>query len=169
MTMRHRTRHIHKTLCDVVLAGLTKDGWITDPLGLAGINYGATAVTFMEIQPEEAGLEIQPNTVAVTLGNQAPMQEAELGGGLYASEYVFYVDVYGESWSVTASLCDDIRTYVEPLRMQANDYTTGTAVASTDHFIEIDEVQEDDPPAAGAGDRRYWRVLSGVLTVYLPG
>ena len=161
--MRHLTRHAHQTLCATVKTALIATGWIpTAPVTTA--IFGATPVTFMEIDPQTAGLKIALNTVAVTLGPRNATEEAELGG-LVSTSYILFVDVYGEAWSVTAALVDDIIEAIQYLRTPVLDYTSGTGVEST-YYIELDEMQEDEPPAAGSGDRRYWRVVSGVVTVF---
>lgn len=160
--MRHPTRHAHKTLADHVKSQLKTLGWITPP-----INYGSTPVTFMELAPARSGTPISPNTVGVSLGDSSPLVEAELGGGLLRTTVALFVDVYAQDWSTAAAICDDVALILTNLRLAINDYSLDPVEASS-AYMEIDEVDIDEPPAAVELERQHWMVVTADLELYLP-
>ena len=164
--MRHRSRHVHQTMADVIKAALTAGDWFssTPP-------YGATAATFVTIEPQQAGLPIKPNTVAVTLEAKVPAEEQEVGastGGLWKVSWVLFTDVYAENWSTAMALCDDVDAALAGAIVPLNDYTTGTGVP-TDDWVEVQGVSVAEPPAAGAMEHQWWRVVHAPINVYYQG
>lgn len=177
--MRHATRHIHATLVDLVRTYLDDAGWITPP-----INYGATKVTIQPVAPSVPS-NTEPNTVGVSLEYPDSSREAELGGGLMRRRYSLFVDVFGENDSTTKALVDDVCELLDGLRAPVMDWTgpepdessssssssssSQEYPAPTSHYIEIDEFDVDEPPAAGQVDRTVWRVVVAQVDVYFVG
>jgi hypothetical protein len=158
--MRFVTRHTHQTLVDHVTAALTTDGWVTGT-----INFGARPVTIQSIAPKLPHA-VSPNTVAISLDHAGPEQEAEVGGGLRSRSWNLFVDVFGEDWSTTAAIADDVFRALSGLRLPVHDYALGVDTAN---LIEIDDMHIDEPPAAGAIDHSSWRVVTGAIEVFYTG
>jgi hypothetical protein len=158
---RHPTRHIHATIFNMVSAGLAARGWVTAP-----INFGTTAVTLLDFQPDEKGVTIEPNTVAVTLGDVGTDTFMELGAGLWSRRYPVFIDAYGATTSITEAICDDIRASL-PVLGQAFpvvDQTTMTNVVGCD--LEVESLLGPERPSVATtfdGLKRNWRVMRGQL------
>ncbi len=154
--IRFQDRHAHKTVCEALKARLVALDWIgeTPP-------FGATSVTFMEKQPEEHGLKLEPNTVAVTFGNEDPFTEAEIGL-LTSSKIDFFIDVYGESESTAKSIAADVRDYFSHRELQMRDYTSNPEGDLVDVQLCFEDVFIDIPPASvGRADKMFFRVVQG--------
>ena len=163
--MRFRPRHVHKTIADHLEAELGTLGWVSEP-----INFGATPVTFREFEPDEPNpVEIKPNTVSITLGDELPDAELELGGRLLSTKFVLFVDVYGENSSVARSICSDVKDVLVDLPLTVLDFTTsGSGVPTSERiFIERDSVLVERPDgSADAKDiRKNWRVVKATVEV----
>ena len=158
--MRHLTRHVHATLVDRARAALV--GWTgsTPP-------YGAKRAVVTGVTPTQPD-QVDPNMVAVSLEYPGPLRASELGGGLQEVTYQLFIDVFAENASTCMAIVDDLRVAFTEVQAAVYDHTDDPAVA-TDHWIEIDELDTDEPPAAGQVDRSHWRVMSGPAVVYLVG
>lgn len=154
---RHLARHAHKTLADTVTAILELKGWINQP-----INFGALPVQVQEVEPPRPE-QVEPNVVAVSLDIPSNDEEAELGGGLMRRTYMLYIDVLGENWSTTMAIAEDIADGLRGARIALHDYI---ADDDTVHTIHLDDLDIDEPPAAGQVDRSTWRVVVGPADVY---
>lgn len=164
MAIRFRSRHLRATVYNKVKADLTTLGWVTAP-----VNFDADPVRFIDYQPDERGEMITGNTVAVSIGDVANDEDAELGailGGLRSAWYPIFIDVYMAEQSLSDAVCDDIRsifdTKIFPLVNQV------TSVNS-DEVIEIEEVLGPDrPPAAGSAEafKRNWRIMRLGVRLY---
>lgn len=158
MSLRFRIRHVHKTLADHLETELTNLGWVAPP-----VNFGTAPMTFLEFQPDEAGQQVKPNTVAVTLGDEPSAEDLELGDGLREISFPVYVDVYGANQSIAASIASDVKTLLEDCYLQVLDFTASAAGTPTQERIELDkdDVTVEKPPVGqGTSDfRRYWRVV----------
>lgn len=160
MILRHQTRHVHKTICEHVRTSLDTLGWFDNP------PFGATPVTFMEIQPEENGMAPEPNTVAVTLGDETPIIEAEMGAGLVEQTVDLFIDVYGEDLSTSVALSSDVRDALTWLETPLLDYTSDPDGTDSGAMLCFDDVFVDTPPAAvGRVDKRAWRVVNAQVRV----
>lgn len=160
--MRHRQRHLHRTVYKHVQAALTEGGWIQQP-----INWGQPAVTMMDYEPQEAGETPAYNTVAVSIGTQGETEAFELGGGLHVCEYTVFIDVYPTKEAIGVAIADDIKDalteYIIPLR----DYSTTTDGVETDARIEFDRVLvENLTSAASTLDKRAWRSVKATAVCY---
>lgn len=160
--LRFRQRHVHKTCVDYIRTGLDTLGWVNPP-----VNFGTRAVSFVEIQPDEAGVPVQPNTVAVTIGNEPEDLAEELGAGLTSCEYVLFVDVYGIDQSVAVSIASDIKDLLKNTIIGLLDYTSNATGDATTAEIEFDSVVIDKPIVAATGpDKRYWRIVKAIARLY---
>lgn len=164
MSLRFRIRHVHKTIADYLEAGLTQLGWVNQP-----VNFATTPMTFLEFQPDEAGVSIAANTVAITLGDEPAALDLEMGDGLREIAFPVFVDVYGANQSVAASIASDIKALLEDRYMAVLDFTTSATGVPTAERIELDkdDVSIEKPDAAnGVQDfRRFWRVVKTTARV----
>ena len=163
--MRFRSRHVHKTICTYVEDQLTTKGWVNDP-----VNFGATAVTFEEIQPDENGLAVEPNTVAITLGDAPAAELEELGDGLWSIPYVVFIDVYGDNGSVAVSIAEDIRDSIDRDKcVYVSDFTDPNNPVVTTNYVQFERVVGPERPPASASSqdfRRYWRIVKATARLY---
>jgi len=163
--LRFRSRHVHKTVADYLEAGLTDLGWVNAP-----VNFGTTPVTFSEFEPDEPNpTEIKVNTVSITMGDELPDEELELGGRLLSTKYVLFVDVYGANRSVANSICSDAKALLVDLYLPVRDFTTDNAGIATTELLGIDRdtvLVERPAEAADAKDiRKNWRVVKATIEV----
>lgn len=162
--MRHRWRHVHKTLADHIEAQLTALGWVVPP-----INFAAEPVTFIEVTPEvDKGVDVKNNTVAITLGDEPADQDEEMGDGLKSTDFPLFVDVYGENATIARAICSDVKSILNDLYLHVIDFTS--TPTQTDEYIEIDKstvIHETPPASFGATDfRKHWRVVKAIATTY---
>lgn len=165
MSLRFRTRHVHKTLADYIEAQMSALGWVLPPT-----NFDTTPMTFIEFQPDEAGKSVKANTVAITLGDEPSAVDEELGDGLRVIKYPVFVDIYGENQSIAASIASDVKRILEDVYMPVRDFTTTTSGVASTEYLELDKddvVIEKPPAAAGIADfKRYWRVVKTMAHVH---
>jgi hypothetical protein len=173
MALRFRYRHVHATLFDYVRAHLVALGWgdsslpADDPANLA-INFGGVAMTFIDSQPDESGLVIVPQTVAVTLGDEPASEDLELGAGLTQVPYPLYVDVFGTNQAIAQAITSDLKDILEDIYIPVMDHLTDPPTA-TDEVIEIwhEDVESGRPQASLTAQdfKRYWRVTRATARV----
>lgn len=176
--LRFRTRHVHQTVTDYVKTAMQALGWgdaalpANDPLN-AAIPFGTTPVTWMDIQPDEEGVPIVPNTVAITLGDAGVDDLQQLGGGYYELELPVFFDVYGENQGIAQSIASDVKDVVNyQLSIPVKDYTSSTAGTDTTELILFDDISGPERPPASqiaADVRRHWRLVRGRVCVYHGG
>lgn len=160
--MRHRQRHVHKTILEYLRAQLDDGDWFGDPAP-----YGATPVTLIDYEPQEAGHTPELNTVAVSMGYQGEDLPEEMGGGLHRCEYAVFFDVYGESEPIAVSIADDIKQAINGNIISLLNYTTEAEGEATDAQIEFEDIEVDKPPVATTTlDKRSWRVVKATACVY---
>jgi hypothetical protein len=154
---RHPSRHVHATVFNLVKSGLTTLGWVNSP-----VNFSTTPVTFLDFQPEERGVDIVANTIAVSLGDVEDDVLGQVGGGLWSRRYPIFIDVYGVHLPITEAICDDVRDLLpEPgAAFALVDQTTGLDVAGADLEIEF-LFGPERPAVAGTFDglKRNWRIM----------
>lgn len=165
--LRFRYRHVHATLYTHLRTQLIALGWgdsslqAGDPAN-ANINFGVAPMTFRDFQPDEAGIRLDPMTVAVTLGDEPPREDMELGAGLAKVPYPLYVDVYGDRQATAQAVASDVKDILEDLFIPIKDFTTSPPVA-TDGVIEIfhEDIASGRPPASlmSTDIKRYWRTV----------
>lgn len=165
--LRHRARHVHRTLAREVELGLTAMGWVNTPR-----NFKTKALTFLEYEPQEAAEEIKPNTVAITLGDESSDEPLELGassGGLWRIEYPFFIDIYGIDAPIALAIASDAKEVVADLGRYVRDFRTDAAGVETAEIMRIERetVTIERPPVSiGVADfRKHWRVCKGIAAV----
>lgn len=164
MALRHRSRHLRATIFNKVHADLTTLGWITAP-----VNFGTTAVTVVDYQPDERNEPVRTNTVAVSLGDIVDDTDEELGaqaGGLRSAHYPVFIDVYMGEQALADAICDDLRDIFDNAIFALVDQVSGTDSAER---VEIDEVMGPDrPTGANSADpfKRFWRVMRIGVRLY---
>lgn len=163
--LRFRSRHVHKTVADYLESGLDDLGWVTAP-----VNFGTPAVTFSEFEPDEPNpTEIKVNTVSITMGDELPDEELELGGRLLSTKWVLFVDVYGANRSVANSICSDVKTLLADLYLPVLDFTASNEGYATNERLTVDRdtiLVERPAEAADVKDiRKNWRVVKATIEV----
>lgn len=168
-------RHVHRTISAYIEEKLTTLGWgKAVPSGpQPSVNFGATPLTYQEIQPDENGQTVKSNTVAITPGDEQQDELGELGGGLWHVAIPFFFDVYGEDQSISKSIASDIKSLLtRGTVIPLYDWTTGTPVQANGAYIEFEFVlgPERPPVAQTASDfRRYWQIVKcEAHTYYYP-
>lgn len=163
--LRFRSRHVHKTLAAFMEEKLAELGWVNAP-----VNFGADPVVFEEIQPDENGKAVAPNTVAVTLGDPQTDELYELGGGLYHVAAAAYFDVYGTSASISQSIAEDIKEQVTRENIiPVYDWSIASAPVKTTSTIEFENAIGPEKPGAAAVStdfKRFWRIVKVECHVY---
>lgn len=160
--MRHRQRHVHKTIFEHLRSALETSGWLGD-----NVPYAATKVTMIDYEPQEAGETPELNTVAVSIESQGEDEPMELGGGLYRCDYILFVDVYGENEPIGISIADDIKMALNEAVISLLDYTTDADGEETDGQIEFERVRvEKIPTGQTTLDKRSWRVVKAAACCY---
>lgn len=162
--MRHRQRHLHKTILEHLRAELDALGWFD---GL----FGAPGITLIDHEPLASGENPAPYTVAVSIGDQLDDRPAELGGGITSCEYVLFVDIYGDrNESIPAALADDIKDALTDQVISLLDFTSDADGVATEHVIEFERVMvEIIPSAATTMDKRSWRSVKAMAVLYSYG
>lgn len=157
--MRHRQRHLHKTIVEYLRTELTALGWVS---GL----FGEPGITLIDYEPIEAGVTPEYNTVAVSIGDQLADKEYELGGLLFTG-YALFVDIYPSNEPVGIALADDIKDLLSARLISLKDYTTDAAGVVTDFQIEFEDVLvEVLTSAATTLDKRLWRSVKSIAYLY---
>lgn len=152
--MRFRSRHVQQTIADFVEAGLTARGWVNPP-----VNFGATPVTFQEVEPEDAA-RVAPNTVSTTIQDEDANRLEQLGGGLYSVDFNVFLDIYGESSSLSLSIADDVKQLLFERAIPVIDYSL-TPPSPTDEWIEFEDMTVERPlgTVSAVEFKRAWRTV----------
>ena len=157
--MRHRQRHLHKTIVEYLRTELSALGW-DDGL------FGTPPITLLDYEPQEAGVTPEYNTVAVSIGDQLEDKEWELGG-LLATGYTLFVDIYPSNEPVGIALADDIKDLLSGEVIALKDYTTDPDGEDTSFQIEFqDVIVEVLASAATTLDKRQWRAVKSMAYLY---
>ena len=159
--MRHRQRHLHRTIFTTVRDALDDAGWITAP-----VNFGTTPVTVIDYEPQQIGETPAYNTVAVSIGDQTADEEYELGG-LMETSYAVFVDIYPTQESIGVAIAEDVKDVLTDLLIPLKDYTSSAAGTDTEEQIEFRHVMvEVVPSAATTLDKRSWRVVKATAVCF---
>lgn len=157
--MRHRQRHLHKTVVEYLRTELTALDWDT---GL----FGTPGITLIDYEPIEAGVTPVYNTVAVSIGDQLADREWELGG-LLVTGYALFIDVYPSSEPVGIALADDIKDLLTNVAIPLKDFTSDADGVETSFQIEFEDVLvEVLTSAATTLDKRLWRSVKSIAHLY---
>jgi len=107
----------------------------------------------MPLDPKTGPLT--PNAVALTEGHQPDDLEGQLGGGLYETTSTIFIDIFGESMSVTKSIASDIRNILLGTAIGGNryldfvDYSDPTEPAVPGHVIHLEDIEVAYPTGMG--------------------
>lgn len=136
--LRGASRHVTQTISDYLSAQMGALGWM-DP---ANLPWAATqVVTLLDYVPKPSGLPTDVNTVAFTAGTENDDKPGETGaasGGLFWTEYVFFLDIFGENQSIASAIADDLKAIL-----------TGK-LANTNRWQAVTDYSQV-PPAPAAG------------------
>lgn len=106
--IRHASRHVHQTVINYLRDQLDELGW----LSAGDVPFGLSPIELIESRPFVGSAldnRIKPGMVAITLGNEMPVVEEELGGPLVLQEYPIFCDVFMDGESAALALATDIR------------------------------------------------------------
>lgn len=165
--IRHKQRHIHRTLVDMVRGVLVDGGWVNPP-----VIFGATSVTIVDVQPEERGLDVAVNTVAITMGDEGPQDDEELGassGGLVSVQIPVFIDIYGEQQAISTAIASDIKDAFTNRTITLLDWSQNPPTPVDGVQIELTDVAGPERPQAAVGItgfKRHWRVVKAMTTTY---
>lgn len=160
--MRHRARHLHRTILNYVREELELLSWITEDRA----PFGATPVTLIDYEPVEAGKTPAYNTVAVSLGDQTAEEEEELGG-MTSVAWAVFVDIYPDSEPIGIAIAEDIRDCLNNLVIPLLDFTyEADGTDSGQQIVFEDTLVEVVPTATTTIDKRSWRSVKTTARVY---
>lgn len=164
--MRHRTRHIHKTLVEHVRSVLNTTDWLDEPpTNFPGVN--TEPVTLVDYEPQYLGEVPAYNTVAVSLGDQGSDDDYQLGDWSKVVRIPLFVDVYPINEAIGVAIADDLKVGLVDLVLPISDYSTSPATA-TQGIIEIEDVTVERLQSTLL-DKRSWRCVKATLNVYPNG
>jgi hypothetical protein len=158
--IRGQERMVYQAVHDYLHAQLDALGWFS-----ATPPFNATSpVTLLEYIPDKTG-PAQPNTVAFTSGVEED-SDGELGnagGGLHLTEYVFFIDIYGESQGVAKALASDVKAILSgrlpgsSRYHQLTDYSQSPPAPAEGHVFHFEHIEVHRP--AGQEFKRNWEVV----------
>lgn len=162
--VRGQAAYVEETIRLYLTEQLTALGWMAaDP---ADLPFGATAAAkVIDFLPKK-GDPVDPNTVAMTSGDEGDDEEAELGaagGGLHRTEHVYFIDIFGEGPGIALRLADDIKAILTgkldgTARYQSvRDFVTGGGAVLDGHLIHFEDVLRTKPQAQDY--KRDWQVV----------
>lgn len=164
--MRHRTRHIHKTVVEHVRAVLDTNDWLeSPPVNFAGLN--TEPVTLIDYEPQYLGETPVYNTVAVSLGDEGSDDDFQLGDWGKVVRIPLFVDVYPINEPIGIAIADDLKVGLTDLVLPIKDFTT-VPPGDTEGLIEMEDVMVEQLKSA-VMDKRSWRCVKAVLVVYPNG
>lgn len=162
--MRHRVRHVQQTLADHLEAELRALGWFDDPGP-----FGAAPLRFRDVEADEVK-KVEGTVVSLSIGEESPSEEGEVGGGVYETLYPLEVDVYAERSAIAMALASDVKAVMEELVTYVRDYTQ-TPPQVTDEQLEVEAVAISRPPVSygGIDFKVRWRAVDVFVRCYHRG
>lgn len=162
--VRGQAAYVEETLRRYLDEQLTLLSW----KDAANLPFGATVpINLIDTLPT-VDQAVDPNTVAMTSGDEQDDREAEMGaagGGLHTTERVYFIDVFGEGAGIALRLADDIKAILTgklpgTARYQrVRDFVNGGNLDG--HLMHFDNVTRSKPVAQDY--KRDWQVVK--LTV----
>lgn len=153
--MRHAPRHVLQTCVDQVVEVLGDTGWTGGT-----VNFGEPAVTVDSASPPVGQAAIPDgNTVFVSLGNEPPTEEEELGGRQESVNFPLFVDVFGTTEQVAIAIASDLKEGLRNKIIVVFDYAEQD---ETEHLIEFQHVLVEIPEVSANIDRRRWRCVKSL-------
>lgn len=160
--VRGQERLVYEAVKDYLTAQLTALGWI----GPAPHPFGATTgVELLDTIPEKTA-PLAVNTIAFTSGVDQADMEGELGcasGGLWVTDHVFFLDIFGENQGISKAIQADIRAMMTGRLPGSSRYfpfvdkTQTPPVTPSGHLLHFEDVVSDTP--LGQDYKRDWRIV----------
>jgi hypothetical protein len=161
--IRGQERLVYETTKTYLTTQLTALGWFSSTLPFAAVQPGP--VTLLDYVPPDDQAK-KPNTIAFTSGTDDIDAEQEIGaalGGLWETDHVFFVDIWGESQGIAKQLASDIRAILtgrlpgcsrcQPIM----DLTQNPPVVAPGHYIQYEDVETTTP--VNQDNEKSWRVV----------
>lgn len=157
---RHANRHLQMAVENRVHDILSWGEWFgpATPFRTSPVDYVRTRVEESEKRP------IRGNLVAIVFGDEASDTERELGGGLLGYDMMAWIDVVGQSESVTMAIADDIKAGLNGRNpefspfIQVRDFSKSRDGEPVDGWTaEVTSVERLKPDPTEW--RRYWTSL----------
>lgn len=166
--LRFAPRHVHRTVADVIESQMGVLNWTTD----GATPFGAPALRFqrepaLSGRAGQADQKISAGLVTITLGDETPPLDQELGGPLVSQEYPIFVDVFmgtdGEATSVASDIRDILLGRFPGTKriFPVIDQSTGSPVE--DWMIELEDIERARPSHSY---QVYWQVVKATATCY---
>lgn len=161
--IRGQERLAFDTTRDYLVAQLTTLGWFGSVLPFGAANAGP--VVLLDYVPDNLS-GIAPNTIAFTNGTDQEDKEAEMGadlGGLWETDYVFFIDIWAESQGIAKQLASDVRAILTGRLagcsrvQQVIDKTVVPSAPAAGHFLQYEHVETETP--ASQSQKLGWRVV----------
>jgi len=108
--LRHAPRHVHYTVAAAIEDPMTAMGW-SDPQNTP---LGATPLRFLREPPLSGGRtlgvdKVSAGLVTITMGDEPPPAEEEMGGPLSSQEYPIFVDIFMDTEGEATAVASDVR------------------------------------------------------------
>lgn len=134
---------------------LTSLGW--DGVALGRLPWGATVAPTIQddLQADPKTDVLAKNTVGLSEGRMPDDEELQMGGGLDASTHTFFVDIYGETRSITKALAGDVRSIFTGRAPGARrvltlpDYSQPGEPVLPGHLVHFEDVEVEFPDGLG--------------------
>lgn len=166
--LRHAARHVHYTVANAIEGAMTTMHW-SDP---AATPLGATPLRYVREPPLSGGRtlgveKVSAGLVTITMGDEPPPVEEELGGPLSSQEYPIFVDIFmgtdGEATAVASDVRDILLGRFPGTKriIPVVDQVTQTPVDGWK--IELDDVERARPQH---NFQIHWQVVKVTATTY---
>jgi hypothetical protein len=103
--LRHSARHVHRTLYDHVTSALAELEWTTTGL------FSQPPLVVFDVLPKnwQPDAQLQNSHAAISIGDEKPTTDEELGGPLVMSWWPLFFDCYFEDDPVSLACANDVR------------------------------------------------------------
>jgi hypothetical protein len=146
-----RDRMIHESILQNLKAQLTTLGWF-------GVTRQHSAIVMIDEFPDENS-EVQPNTLAVSLGDGGGVPR-ELGNKDESHELTLFVDFFAEDDSVGREMRGDVYAYFRGNQTQPV-YDYRDAIPSQFGTVDVlDDIEKRKPERAINKWQKHWYVVS---------
>lgn len=160
-----RARLIHDNIYFVVRDGLEELGWLD-----SGRHHKPVDIRSGQVSIDEV---VEPNIVCVTV-EDVTEEEAEMGSMLAENIWSYYVDVYGESESLSLELATDIKDILQGRftttvsrggpNVEIYDLTQDSATPIVVCNVDIEGLDVNKSRYFEKPYQRHWRVVSFVVS-----
>lgn len=158
--IRGQERLVYESVKDYLIAQLTSLGWINElidpaatPTPVFGPYAATSSVTLLDSIPLKT-TTLADNTVAFTSGQEPKDREGEVGaslGGLWVTDHIFHVDIFGENQGIAKAIQSDIRAVLTG-RLEGSsryvpftDKTTQPSTVPDGHLLHFEDIETDTP------------------------